>query len=297
MAELKGIEEGNATQTIAESLKVEERVLVTPHTSISIPNIATLSVVPIIQKRPAVWAPIAIVSTAAVLAYSYARTSATRYQEGTDFGPYVLLAAAVVIGALLIRFFADPGREWRLLIGTSDGGLNYFTAPERATLEKVRDLLTEKINNRDEAATYNINFQSGDIQIIQAGASVGAAVNGSGNQVATGNGRVGTTEITHSQGVQIGRGNQANGAVYRVDYSASLPTVELWAEHFRKSQHQEIADRLTELERLMRSGTPTPQSKGRVRELTTQLTQLLSSASDAVNLFGAVARAAGFGAG
>jgi hypothetical protein len=297
MPELKAIVEGNATQTIAESLKVEERVLVTPHTSISIPNIATLSVVPIVRKRPAILLPIFFTIVIAIFIISQIGAPLYGYQSGTDPRTIVAALALLIVVGLIVYYFASPGVQWRLLIGTSDGGLNYFTAPERATLEKVRDLLTEKINNRDEAAVYNINFQSGDIQIVQAGATVGTLVNGSGNQVATGNGRVGTTEVVQSQGVQIGRGNISNGASYRIDYSSNLPTVELWAEHFRNSDHREIADRLTELERLMRSGTPTPQAKSRVRELTDQLSQLLSGASDAVNLFTAVARAAGVAAG
>lgn len=296
MPELKAIVEGNATQTIAESLKVEARVLITPHTSISIPNIATLSVIPIVQKKPSVTLPIALVVI--IASYIYFQVgSPYGYQQSTDPRTVVMLIASLIIAGLLTYYFRHPGEQWRLLIGTSDGGLNYFTAPKRATLEQVRDLLTEKINNRDEAAVYNINFESGDIQIVQPGASVGTLVSGTGNQVASGNGRVGTTEVIQSQGVQIGRGHQANGAVYKVDYSANLPTIELWAEHFRNTEHREIADKLAELERLMRSGTPSDQSKGRVRELTSQLSQLLSSASDAVNLFAAVARAAGLGAG
>lgn len=295
MPELKAIVEGNATQTIAESLKVEQRVLVTPHTSISIPNIATLSVVPIIKKRPAILFPIIGIIIFAVLINTQINPTPYIYQNQTDPRTVVAGLAGLSIIGLIIYYFASPGQDWRLLIGTSDGGLNYFTAPKRETLEKVRELLTEKINSKDEAAVYNINFQSGDIQIIEAGASIETLVSGSGNQVATGHGRAGTTEISQSQGVQIGQGHTVNGARYNIDYSSSLPTVELWAEHFRNSEHSGIADRLTELERLMRSGTPTPQSKSRVRELTNQLSQLLSGASDAVNLFGAVARAAGFG--
>lgn len=283
MPELRAIIEGSATQTIAETLKVAERVLITPHTSISIANIATLSVVPIVQKKKSVALPIIAIFFITLLIYVQMEAVPYAYQSADQKKMLVALSALIVAG-LLLYHFARPGEQWRLLIGTSDGGRNYFTAPQRETLDKVRDLLTEKINGRDETAVYNINFQTGDVQIAERGATAGAFANG----------RMGASEIVYPPGAQNGAGHPVNGAGNRVDYSANLPAVAQWAEHFRNSEHRELAERLDELERLMRSGTPTLNSRIRVRELSDQVTRLMAGASEAVNLFGSVARAAGY---
>jgi hypothetical protein len=292
---VKAVAEGAAALTISDTLKVESNVLVTPQTTINISNIATLAVIPIVKPPTPIWPVIVgIIVTAYVV--SSALPASDPYSRSD--GPGALRAVIAVLALLAIvvvvarKFKLQAELDWRLLIGASDGSRTYFTSSNKAHLDRVRDLLTEKINKNDTAATYNINVATGDIQVVHTGAHVGAMVAGSGNQVATGNGRVGTTDVVNSPGAMVGDGNTATGNSYHVDYSRHLPVVSDWGRHFAQQGHQDLARRLAELEGLMKSGTPTPQSKGRVRDLARELTSLLGGAADIAQFFGAIVRLA-----
>jgi hypothetical protein len=292
MPPIRLLAEGKAALSISEELKVNSRVLVTPHTSISIPNVATISVVPIIPPVPNAgpWLIVILLVTAVIL---YVMPSAAY----GGVGPHVLvlaLCAASLIGLAVWRFRPrDP--HWRLLIGCSDGSLTYFTAPQRETLDKVRQLLTDKIDKGGVSPAYNINFVSGDINVVEQGASVGAIVQSSSDQVATANGRIGSPDVGSPHGVQIGNGHHAAGDTHTgIDYSAVLPQIlKLKAHYQRDPQYAYIIERLNQLEQLMRMGTPDEQSKGRMRELLSDLAHIFNAIPAAMGVFRQVGRLAG----
>lgn len=288
----KPIAEGSPALAISNQLDVRDRVLVTPRTSISIANIATISLVPIIQKRPVVWPFIVALSICAAAVFSIPAPQPQRWGDQVN-DPRPLFALLFLGAAMMLTIwsYSEPEPEWRLLIGASDGSLNYFASKDREMLDRARQLLTEKIDARDQSQNYHINFLSGEVQIVGQGAMV---VNGSGNQIATGHGRIGTMEASNSPGAQLGNGNVSSNNTFKVDYSSMLPTVSNWRQHFEGSGYVELSKRLSELEDLMRSGTPAPESKQRVRTLTEEIIHLLGNAAEAITIFGKIARTAGF---
>lgn len=302
MIEVKPIAEGAASLTISDQLKIEQNVLVTPHVSINIANIATISVVPIVKPRRAIMPLIvAILIMASILSWLAQPSS---YMNRPDFSVVIWLAALGAIIYVVYQWFLEQQElDWRLLIGASDGSRNYFTSPDRSTLTKVRDVLTDKMNRRDTNAVYNVNFLTGRIENVSIGTveQIGAVVSGSGNTVnaATGSARVGTTETTmtatNSLGAQIGAGHTATGNTYMVDYSSVLPEVTRIQQHYdRDPRTQDLARRLAELEFLMRSGTPTREGKEKLHSIVGDMSSALQAYPAMVQFFQHIARLAGF---
>ena len=73
---------------------------------------------------------------------------------------------------------------------------------------------------------------------------------------------------TGTSGPQLGNGHYANGHDIHVDYSPVLPQiVDMLRFYVKRQDTQDIAERLNELEYLMRSGTPTAASRSRLNQL------------------------------
>jgi hypothetical protein len=98
-----------------------------------------------------------------------------------------------------------------------------------------------------------------------------------------------------SPGAQLGNGHYASGNSYHVDYAQLLPQiVEMQRFYAQRQDTQDIAERLGELERLMRSGTPTANSRSRLSQLLGDLSSILGAYPGVVQVFQQVARLAGF---
>lgn len=71
-----------------------------------------------------------------------------------------------------------------------------------------------------------------------------------------------------------------------IDYSGVLPAiVEMHRFYARQTGTQHLEQRLSELELLMRAGTPTISQKTRLRELSGEMSQILGAYPQAVELF------------
>src|SRR5581483_3809338 len=274
-------------------LTIEKRVLITPKSTISIPNIAVISSG--IMKVPSrlVWVLILALLTGAALAIIIG---------GRGSPPVALAGVAMVIGAFVLAIFFSRSRIPCLFISSSDGHTPLFTG-QRQTLEDVRRLLSDKINADDETAVYRVNFEKGAIQTVSVGHadSVGAIVAGSGHHVmaGTGHARVGTADTfmqaVKSPGAQLGSGHHAAGTSYHADYSPVLPQIaEMQRFYAQRQDTQDIAERLAELEHLMRAGTPTPGSRSRLSQLLGELSSVLGAYPGVVQIFQQIAKLAGF---
>jgi len=257
-------------------LTIEKRVLITPKSTISIPNIAVISSGAIKVPRKPVWALVLALLAGGLgtLAYSTTRAGFTESAVGV----------AMLVGALVLARFFSQREKPCLFISSSDGHTSLFTGQYK-TLEEVRRLLSDKINADDESAVYRINFEKGLIQTgsVGHGASLGAIVSGPGSHVLAG-----------SPGPQLGNGHFAAGNTFHVDYAQVLPNiVEMQRFYAQRQDTQDIADRLGELEHLMRSGTPTPSSRSRLSQLLGDLSSILAAYPGVVQVFQQAARIAG----
>jgi hypothetical protein len=313
-------ESAAATKTFG-TLRIERRVLATPTRTIAIANIATVSVGTHVTPKPRALYWLAVVFFI-VMAFGSMRPNLT-------FGPLLPNGATVVLGFLALVFaglaLRRDDKSHYLLISSSDGVLSRFTAPDRSVLDEVRGILTDKINRGDEAMTFSVNFEKGQIENLAASPGGGLLAaphaNGSGN-AAFANGAAGQGErgsppsgVPRSrpgaqQGAHPGGGHDASHAPARqprgpapapnglangggngspetfVDYSGVLPSiVEMHRFYARQPGTQHLEQRLSELELLMRAGTPTTSQKTRLRELSGEMSQILQAYPQAVELF------------
>lgn len=274
-------------------LTIEKRVLITPRSTISIPNIAIISSGTITVPSKLAWLLVLVLLVGAVVVFAIGRP---------NNAPALVAAAAMGVGSIVVARFFTRTEKPALFISSSDGHTSLFTG-QRQTLEEVRRLLSDKINADDETAVYRVNFEKGAIQAVSVdhADSIGAIVAGSGNHVlaGTGNARVGTADTfmqaIKSSGAQFGNGHYASGNSYHVDYAQLLPQiVEMQRFYAQRQDTQDIAESLGELERLMRSGTPTANSRSRLSQLLGDLSSILGAYPGVMQVFQQVARLAGF---
>ena len=303
-------ESAATTQTFG-LLTIDKRVLTTPSRTISIRNIATVSVGTHVEPRAAILLILAIILAIMSLG---AFNASSAFNTGPNSAGLVL---ALLAAGLAISYFRPEDKTHYLLISTSDGVLSRFTGPKREILDEVRDLLTQKINGGDEASTFNINFENGTIEnlSVASAGTVSAAthVSGTGHTVATNgatavaghhntvqtangaNGRVATTETSHSAnrspGAQMGHGHAQNGASHShqeiaVDFSHYLPAiVDMHRFYARQPNAEHLEQRLHELELLMRAGAAGGHQKSRIRELSGELSHILQAYPAVTQIF------------
>lgn len=309
-------ESAAATKTFG-SLRIDRRVLSTPTRTIAIANIATVSTGTHVAHRPtAIYWLLTLLFV--LMALGSMRPDFTWGPLSPNGGTVLLGFLAVVFAALALR---PDDKTHYLLISSTDGVLSRFSAPDRTILEEVRTILTDKINRGDESMTFNVNFDRGHIENLggamqpaalpapdhtsqHAGPSGRPANVGASDrspQTAGGRPRQNPAENTvppsrqhPQQRMQPTLSGAMNGAASPsaaptesfVDYSGVLPAiVEMHRFYARQSGTQHLEQRLSELELLMRAGTPTISQKTRLRELSGEMSQILGAYPQAVELF------------
>ena len=91
----------------------------------------------------------------------------------------------------------------------------------------------------------------------------------------------------HHQGASL-------GPSAHIDYAVVLPQiVDMQRFYAQRQDTQDIAERLNEMEFLMRSGTPTPGGRGRLGQLAGELSTILGAYPSVVHIFQQAARLAG----
>jgi hypothetical protein len=226
-----------------------------------------------------------------------------------DYSGYTAAAALGLLSSFFLVLWVQAPRSTipYLIVTTNDGTRSLFSSGHsRETLEKVRRVLSDKINAQDEAATYTVNFATGVIENLnlEKGASLNAdtVVAGDGNQVVANSpgGRIATADqtfsATSSPGAQIGFGNTQAGntlTVTYIDYSGVLPQIEQMHRFYARDPNAaHVAERLSEMEVLMRSGTPTEPGRSRIRALATDLSTILQGYPPLVQFFHDIVRLA-----
>lgn len=300
-------ESAAATKTF-DALRIEGRVLTTPSRTIPIANIASVSVGTHVRQKPTLlyWG----------LAALFLVMTFGSMRPDLSFGPLAPTGATVLLGFIMLAFAAlalkPQDKTPYLLISSNDGVLSRFTAPDSAILDEVRGILTEKINRGDDSIAFAIDFENGQIESLAGGKTSlppQRAQNGAGHAqaaVAAPSERVAQhhdVPRTRPPATEAPRGaprqvrtqpalpSPSNGAASPpasafVDYSTVLSAiVEMHRFYARQPNTQHLEQRLSELELLMRAGTPTPTQKARLRELSNDMSQILQAYPQAVELF------------
>jgi hypothetical protein len=308
-------ESAAATKTFG-SLRVDRRVLSTPTRTIAIANIATVSVGTHVAHRPT--------SIYWLLTLLFILMALGSMRPDFTWGPLSPTGGTVVLGFLAVVFaglaLRPDDKTHYLLISSTDGVLSRFSAPDRTILEEVRTILTDKINRGDESMTFSVNFDRGHIESLAGGGQSaalpppagdgmqhgpqsnrpgGMAAPERGPPAAANRPRQAPSENTgppsrapqRSQptlpGPMNGSASPNTGSSESfVDYTGVLPAiVEMHRFYARQNGTQHLEQRLSELELLMRAGTPTMSQKKRLRELSGEMSQILGAYPQAVELF------------
>jgi hypothetical protein len=308
-------ESAAATKTFG-SLRIDRRVLSTPTRTIAIANIATVSTGTHVAHRPTAiyW----------LLTLLFVLMALGSMRPDFTWGPLTPTGATVVLGFLAVVFTAlalrPDDKTHYLLISSSDGVLSRFTAPDRSILEEVRTILTDKINRADESMMFNVSFDRAHIENLQmVGAAPAALPAPAAEQSTTHAGQPArpanpNASIDRNAQTAGGRARQnpsentvppnrpprpqptlsvpANGSAAAaaqesfVDFTGVLPAiVEMHRFYARQNGTQHLEQRLSEMELLMRAGTPTVSQKTRLRELSGEMSQILGAYPQAVELF------------
>jgi hypothetical protein len=269
-------------------LIIERRILITPKATISIPNIAVIATRTVSVPHKYVW-------NLALILLALGCVGVLAGLSQSSIAGAAVGATVLACGLVLARFFATSAAPC-LAISSSDGHTWLFTG-QRHTLEEARRLLSDKINADDETAVYRINFEKGAIQAPGLGPA-------EHSERTAGLGHVHPSDLfmhapspqpIHAPGPQLGNGHYTNGSAHHIDYAQILPQiVDMQRFYAQRQDTQDIADQLGELERLMRSGTPTTGSRNRLGQLTAELGALLGAYPNVVQIFQQAARLAGF---
>jgi hypothetical protein len=269
----------------SRQLTIERRVLITPKTTVSIANIASITLGTAVAQQRVVW-NVAVVMLGGGLATLVAGAS---QRDPLAMG---LGALAMLGGLVLARYFAST--HFPCLSIASNGGQVFQFTGQRKTLEEARRLLSDKINAADEGAVYRINFEKGMVQAIHADA-IAAIFSAPSSHSLAGNGSAGAIDehVPLSNGATA-NGHYPSGNGLNVDYAPVLQQIaEMQRFYAQRQDTQDIAERLNELEYLMRSGTPTASSRSRVGLLAGELASILSAYPSVVQIFQQTARLAG----
>ena len=198
---------------------------------------------------------------------------------------------------MLARFFAKAEMPC-LSITSTDGHKHQFTG-QRRTLDEARRILTDKINTGDENAVFRVSFEKG---IIQPRRACRGRRRHAGGRRPPGPAGAADTRMTpwtltcpRWPSRAPARRRPPCRGVPHVDYSQVLPQiVDMQRFYAQRQDTQDIAERLNELEYLMRSGTPTAGSRSRLNHLAGELGSILGAYPGVVQIFQQAARLAGF---
>ena len=201
-------------------------------------------------------------------------------------------------GLLVVAFFARA--EVHCLSIASAGGQVFLFTGQRKTLEEARRLLTDKINTGDDSAVYRINFAKGIINAAGHFEPPGAAPPSLAPWSAQRRpvrARLGGLDLpmpAMSPPVPVLANGHYPSPEAHIDYAIVLPQiVDMQRFYAQRPDTQEIAERLNELEFLMRSGTPTPAGRARLGQLAGELGSILGAYPHVVHIFQQAARLAG----
>lgn len=257
----------------ANRLTVRERIIETAEWTVCVPSIETLSVNTDRRtgQRLFYWTAGLVMALAGGANYVLTLV--------TPILPVLVAALAAAALAVLLGFRVRSRHE--LMVTSNEGNTFAIGSPNRAKLDEIHAFVAEKINRQDIHARRMFYLDGRDEDELGAHAlGVDEALMAIAERA----------DATSAQGA----GPRAAVAPVRqdsIDYASVLPQVtEMHRFYERRADAGHIRERLSELELLMRSGTPAEQQQTRVRELALDLTNIMSSSPPVAELFIQVSR-------
>ncbi len=264
-----------------DRLTIRERIVESGDWTIAVPAIATLSV---LAERPGSLHRGALLTASAVSAVA----GLTNYALSavTPALPILIAALAVTAICALLSVRGKPQR-YVLALTTSDGSRCTVASDSIAELNEIRAFLAEKINRQDCSAIRVFQLQSGGTPEART-LAMNEALSVLADRGETAVAKLGVSEgASAAQAVlHVTTPAREGGST---DYASVLGQItDLHRFYEQHPQAGHIRERLSEMELLMRSGTPSLAQRTRVRELALDLTNIMSAYPHMTQLFNQV---------
>lgn len=267
------------------SLTIRERIVETGQWTIAIPAIATVSLSK--SSRP-VFRTLALFA-----AFLSASAGLTNYALQLMLPPVPWLLASAALSVIFVLLALRDKDRYVLAMTANDGSRCAVTSNDKRELENIRAFLAEKINSQDCKTARTFELQSASRkqdhqaprQLLAAPAQPPAAQKSKLNEVVP----------QHAEALLM-PANDIDGARTdeSVDYASVVGQVtDLHRFYERHPQAAHIRERLSEMELLMRSGTPSETQRARMRELALDLSNIMAAYPHMTQLFAQVTRLAG----
>lgn len=273
----------------SDKLTIRERVVETGDWTISIPAIATVSVS---AEHRSIYRG-ALLTAAGIAALG----GLANYVVALVTPALPILVAALALTAIFALLSVRTRSNFVLAFTANDGSRCSVSSTNQAELNDIRTFLTEKINRQDCRAcrVFHLNGEgpNADLGVNEALRAISE--------------RADATAVAVSANVAPDAPHQLDQPITLiptpdpappprdhsggVDYSSVLAQVtDLHRFYERHPQATHIRERLSEMELLMRSGTPSAPQQIRVRELALDLSNIMSAYPHMTQLFGHVTR-------
>lgn len=255
---------------------VRERVIETGECTIAVPSIATVMVHAERKLEPRLpfWAAAFVCAAAGAINWVLVLLPPAM----------PIWIATLLIATILMLAGLRSHRSFKLGITCNDGSRFWVATDSRDQLDEIRAFLAEKINRQDSSARRVFR--------LDGSISMDAVAEGP------------TLEVDDALRLIAERARESTQPVYfdapvalpilpnrEVDYSTVLqPITDLHRYYERHPTAGQIRDMLSELELLMRSGTPSRTQRARVRELSLDLASSLAAYAPMTNLFQRIAQ-------
>lgn len=263
----------------ADRLTIRERIVETDAWSIAVPAIATLSVA---REREGRLLRGALLTGAGLSALA----GLANYALSAVMPALPVLIAALAATAICVLLSVRSKQRYVLAITTNDGSRCTVASDSMAEINDMRAFLAEKINRQDCGATRVFQLNSAERR-DDAPAALTTAV-------ARADATAAATDVITPLAELSPQAPPAAAGGGSTDYASVLGQItDLHRFYEKHPQAMHIRERLAEMELLMRSGTPSPTQRTRVRELALDLTNIMSAYPHMTQLFAQVTSLAG----
>lgn len=264
-------------------LSIRERIVETGDWTISIPSIATVSV---IAPRQTVYRGFLL-----TLAAFSACAGLANYVLAFFSPTLPALIASLAVTAICALLSVRTKSVYQLAFTSSDGSRCTVSSKDQKQLNEIRAFLAEKINRQDCRAcrVFHLNgsgeAEPGSLAVSDALRAISEHSEAAPVPVHGGPILSEPVALVPVPEQLMPRPQEASGS--GVDYSSVLAQItDLHRFYERHPQATHIRERLSEMELLMRSGTQSMGQQQRVRELALDLSNIMSAYPHMTQLFG-----------
>ncbi|MDX2265358.1 MAG: DUF6232 family protein [Hyphomicrobiales bacterium] len=331
--QVEALAKGDSKNQQFDFMTVKDRIIDMGYRSISIPNIASITILR--QSNSGLKRLLFALGVGAmILAFASYRSGIGGY--GYESSPDNTSSFGLgVIGLFLLLSISLVPKKWYLILSTCDNAQSLFSSGDVSLLTRVKKALDERINAPGEHRGFTANFTNNTfnegavkemrvdkVETIQEmtaetvvsnspnamvasnspGAEIGLSAtvsNAPVSNMALNGSASYEAERTYSGAVNApqtyaGSYDFSQTTIHYVDYDRFIPGVQQFRDYLKnKRPNPSVEAKLDEILELMRSGTPEAPQKSRLRDLAAELSNYAQAYQPLRDLFSGIVDLAG----